>query len=687
MIHPTLVGVKLTSTIATFSDLDRQAVTTARLLAADAIEDARSGHPGAALSLAPVAHLLFQRYLRHDPSDPEWAGRDRFVLSCGHASMLLYAQLYLTGYDLTLEDLKNFRRLGSRTPGHPERGVTPGVEATTGPLGQGFAMAVGLAMAFQHDRAMFDALAARGKSPFDRRVWVLVSDGDLEEGISYEAGALAGHHRLDNLTVIYDRNGIQIEGKTDLAWSEDVAGRFASQGWFVSTVARAADGDIDVDALARVLDQGAPAGFPHLIIVDSEIAWPAPNARGTSASHGAPLGPTEVAALRRELGVTRAPWTVARPVLEFTRQAVRRGTLLHESWNSAMEAWRKSDSERAEQWQRALDRTLPERLIEKLPVFEKGSAMSTRDASGQTIQRLASMIPELVGGSADLAEPNRASIAGGGDFLPGDIISRRGRNIHWGVREHGMAAAMNGMLLAGGTRAFAGTFLVFSDYERPAIRLAALMGLPAIYLWTHDSIALGQDGPTHQPVEQLASLRAMPGLTLIRPADANETVAAWATALEESGPVGLVLCRQGVPVLDVPRESLLEGVRRGAYVVSEDEGPDVCVVATGSEVELALKAARVVRQEGIRVRVVSMPSRELFLRQSMDYRERVLSANCPARVVVEAATSFGWADIVGDEAEVISLDHFGLSAPAEEALQSCGFTVDRVAQAIRRVRK
>lgn len=665
----------MTATVTT--SLDARAVTTARLLALDAIETAKSGHPGAALSLAPVADLLFQRHIRHDPRDPEWAGRDRFVLSCGHASMLLYTQLFLTGYDLGLDDLRAFRTLHSRTPGHPEHGMTPGVDATTGPLGQGLTMAVGMAMAFQHQRAVYGP-----DGPFDQRVWVLASDGDLQEGISYEAGALAGRHRLDNLTVVYDDNDIQIEGATTLTWSEDVPARFEAQGWRVTRVARAADGDLDVPALDAALATRSDDGRPHLVVLKSEIAWPAPHARGTAASHGAPLGGTEVAAVRETLGVDAEPFQVDDEVLRHTRRAVDRGAGLHAEWDAAMAVWSASHPDLAAQWQAAQTRQLPADLADALPRFEVGTTLATRDASGQVIQALAARLPDLIGGSADLAEPNRTAIGGAGSFLPeGD--GRTGRNIHWGVREHAMAAAMNGMLLAGGVRPFGGTFLVFSDYQRPAIRLAALMGLPAIHVWSHDSIALGQDGPTHQPIEHLTSLRAMPGLTTLRPADANETAAAWLVALEQSGPTGLVLCRQPLRTLDLPLSEVTEGVRRGAYVVSDDVDPQVLLIATGSELELALGAAEQVRTTGTRVRVVSMPSRELFERQDADYRRSVLPTALTARVVVEAASTYGWRDIAGDRGVLVGIDQFGLSAPAADAQRELGMTVDRVVEAVR----
>ncbi|AHW64671.1 Transketolase [Corynebacterium glyciniphilum AJ 3170] len=659
-----------------------EVVTAARLLAADAVEAAQSGHPGAAISLAPVATLLYGKYIRHDPQDPHWFGRDRFILSCGHASMLLYAQLYLTGYDLSLDDLKNFRRLGSKTPGHPEYGITPGVDATTGPLGQGFAMGVGMAMAFAHQRALYDAEAPTGDSPFDRHVWVLASDGDLEEGISYEAGSLAGRHQLDNLTVLYDRNRIQIDGATDLAWSEDVVARFEAQGWRVSTVARASDGDIDITALDDILSAGGDHR-PHLVVLDSEIAWPSPTARGTAGSHGAPLGAEEVAGLRRELGVDTAPFDVPDAVLDTAREAVTAGAELHRRWDGQMEQWATRNPARAADLRRVVDRGIPGELNDSLPRWEPGTMVSTRDASRDTIQVLAEHLPELVGGSADLADPNRTAITSSGSFLPEDG-GRTGRNVHWGVREFAMAAAVNGMVLAGGTRVFAGTFLTFSDYERAALRLAALMKLPSIFVWSHDSIALGQDGPTHQPIEHLASLRAMPGFTSIRPADANETAAAWFVALEQDGPAGLVLCRQPLKTLGIDPDRIVDGVRRGAYIVSSDstaDDPDVILIGTGSELELAVDAATTLRGNGYAVRVVSMPSRDLFDRQDDKYRDSVLPPQLRARVVVEAAATFGWGDIIGDAGVAVGIDHFGESGPATDVQRACGMTAERVVAA------
>ncbi|KRA24054.1 transketolase [Microbacterium sp. Root61] len=667
------------------SVVDADAVIAARLLALDAVEQAKSGHPGAAIALAPVATLLFQKHVRHDPRDPSWAGRDRFVLSCGHASILLYTQLFLSGYDVSLEDLRSFRTLDSMTPGHPEFGHTPGVETTTGPLGQGLATAVGMAMGFAHERAAFDAEAAAGASVFDRRVWVLASDGDLQEGLSYEAGALAGRLGLENLTVIYDDNDIQIEGDTRLTSAEDAAARFIAQGWHVDRVELAADGDVDVEGLDRALSADAPAGKPRLVIIKSQIAFPSPTAVGTAASHGAPLGAPEAAALRTVLGITSGPFEIEDGVLETTRSAVDRGRDAHAAWDDRFAAWTQVDPERAAAHAAFIARDLPVGLADALPRYEAGQSVSTRDASGAAIQELAAAIPGLWGGSADLAEPNRTAIHGGGSFLPesSGFGTPAGRNIHWGVREHAMASAMNGIALAGGWRIFGGTFLVFSDYQRPSIRLASLMNLPVTYVWSHDSVALGQDGPTHQPIEHLASLRAIPGFTVIRPADANETVAAWLTALERQEPAGLVLGRQGVPVLDVPLETVRAGVRRGAYVVSGEADSDVTIIATGSEVALAFDAAALARAEGISVRIVSMPSREWFAAQDAEYQASILPAAPTARVIVEAASSFGWHDIAGPAGVIVGIDEFGLSAPADQAMAARGMTRERVLAAVK----
>ncbi|MBH0109601.1 transketolase [Salinibacterium sp. NG22] len=667
------------------SSVDNDAITTARLLALDAVESAGSGHPGTAIALAPVAHLLFQKHIRHNPSDPQWAGRDRFVLSCGHASILLYTQLFLTGYGLTVDDLRSFRALGSLTPGHPEYGHTAGVETTTGPLGQGLATAVGMAMAMKHERAMYDADAPQGSSPFDRTVWVVASDGDLQEGLSYEAGAIAGRHELDNLVVIYDDNEIQIEGDTALTTSEDVAERFRAQKWTVDEVGLATNGDVDIEQLDSVLSQRrATSTGPHLVILKSQIAWPAPNAVNTAASHGAPLGTTEATELRKILGVSTDPFEVSDEVLAHTRSALARGAEAQGIWSSVFDAWSVEHPELAAELTRIRSGALPDDLESLLPTYEPGQALATRDASGHTIQRFAERLPELWGGSADLAEPNRTSIVGGKSFLPEETETsgRAGRNVHWGVREHAMAAAMNGITLVTGSRFFAGTFLVFSDYQRPSIRLASLMQLPVTYLWSHDSVALGSDGPTHQPIEHLASLRAIPGFAVVRPADATETAAAWLAILERNAPAGLVLARQPLPVAATPAADVRNGVRRGAYAVLDAEAPDVILIATGSEVSLALEAAAALASDNLAVRVVSMPSREWFAEQPDSYRNELLPSTVTARVTVEAASTFGWSDLAGPFGQMVGIDEFGLSAPAADALQARGMTVQRVLDAV-----
>jgi transketolase len=646
----------------------------------DAVEAAGSGHPGTAMALAPVAHTLFQHHVRHDPTSPDWAGRDRFVLSCGHASILLYTQLFLTGYDLSLEDLKQFRQLNSRTPGHPEYGHTAGVETTTGPLGQGLATAVGMAMALKRRRAIYDPESVT--SLFNETVWVLCSDGDIQEGISYEAASLAGRHELDNMVVIYDDNKIQIEGTTDLALREDVGQRFAAQGWNVEHVGLAADGDIDLETLDKALIRGkAHVGQPTLIVLRSQIAFGAPNAINTAGSHGAPLGSVEAEAARRALNGVGSAFDVDEATLAYTRQAAARGREVSSAWEAEFKAWRDNNADKAAQWDAAHSAAALLDLDAALPEFAPGSKIATRDASSKTIQALAEVMPHLWGGSADLGDSNKTVIAGGGSFLPEDG-QRTGRNVHWGVREHAMSAAMNGATLVGGSRMFVGTFLVFSDYQKPAIRLASLMQLPVTFVWTHDSVALGADGPTHQPIEHLAALRALPGFSVIRPAEARETAAAWAAALQSEAPCGLVLARQGVPVLEESPETIKEGVRRGAYVVgTKHESPDVILIATGSELELALAAQSILAEEGTSASVVSMPCREWFEKQDRDYRDSILPPAVTARVAVEAASAFGWRDLIGAEGETVTIDRFGLSAPAEDALRETGMTVQAVVAA------
>ncbi|MEV7869789.1 transketolase [Streptomyces sp. NPDC088124] len=669
-----------------FGEADRRAVAVARALAMDAVEAAGSGHPGTALALAPVAHLLFQRHIRHDPADAAWEGRDRFVLSCGHASILQYTQLHLTGYGLELADLRRFRQLGSLTPGHPELGHTTGVEMTTGPLGQGVATAVGMAMALKRDESRLG-----GGAP-DRTVWVLCSDGDLQEGISYEAGALAGRHRLDNLVVVWDDNSIQIEGSTDLTTREDTAARFAAQGWFVQRVGLGADGDIDTGALDAALTAASTGkehgGRPSLIVLKSQIAWPAPNAVNTPAAHGAPLGAAEVAATKALLGVAEEPFTVPADVLEHTRGALARGAALHRAWDKALEQWALAHPERAAARAHAIRPLDPAETADALPAFPPGSVIAPRDASGTVIQALAERLPRLWGGSADLGDSNRTTIKAGGSFLPADEQTPEGtsglvgRNIHWGVREHAMAAALNGIAIVGYDTPFAGTFLTFSDYERPSLRLASLMRLPVVHVWSHDSVALGADGPTHQPVEHLASLRAMPGLSVVRPADATETAAGWLAALGRRGPVGLVLARQGLPVLDTDPAAVREGVARGAYVVADAPGaPDVLLLASGSEVALALAAREELAGRGIAARVVSVPCKDWFAEQDATYRDTVLPPAVRARVVVEAATVFGWHDLIGDAGRAVTVDGFGTSASASDAMTAMGMTREAVVAA------
>ncbi|MFI0806712.1 transketolase [Streptomyces echinatus] len=673
-----------------WTDLDRRAVDTARLLAADAVQKVGNGHPGTAMSLAPVAYTIFQKVMRHDPADPEWTGRDRFVLSPGHTSLTLYTQLYLAGYELELDDLKAFRTHGSKTPGHPEYGHTAGVETTTGPLGQGAANAVGMAMAARYERGLFDPDAPAGTSPFDHTIWAIVSDGDLEEGVSAEASSLAGHQKLGNLVFLYDDNHISIEGDTATAFSEDVLKRYEAYGWHTRRVEPTADGDVDVPALYAALKAArAETGRPSLIALRTVIAWPAPNARNTEASHGSALGEAEIAATKRLLGFDpEQTFEVADDVLAHTRGALDRGAEAHAAWDKRIAEWRADRPERAELFDRVSRGELPEGWQDALPVFEEGGPVATRAASGKVLQALGPVIPELWGGSADLAGSNNTTIDGSGSFLPeGNPLPGAdpyGRTVHFGIREFSMAAEMNGIALHGNTRIYGGTFLVFSDYMRNAVRMSALMQLPVTYVWTHDSIGLGEDGPTHQPVEHLASLRAIPGLNVVRPADANETAIAWAEILKRHAthpaPHGLALTRQGVPVY-APNED----AAKGGYVLRESstEVPEVVIIATGSEVRLAVAARERLEAEGIGTRVVSMPSVEWFEEQPRAYRERVLPPAVRARVAVEAGIGLTWYRYVGDAGRVVSLEHFGASADAQTLFAEFGFTPENVAAAAR----
>ncbi|MFF3161968.1 transketolase [Streptomyces sp. NPDC003273] len=673
-----------------WTDLDRRAVDTARLLAADAVQKVGNGHPGTAMSLAPVAYTIFQKVMRHDPADPEWTGRDRFVLSPGHTSLTLYTQLFLAGYELELDDLKAFRTHGSKTPGHPEYGHTAGVETTTGPLGQGVANAVGMAMAARYERGLFDPDAPQGESPFDHTVWAIVSDGDLEEGVSAEASSLAGHQKLGNLVFVYDDNHISIEGDTATAFSEDVLKRYEAYGWHTQRVAPTADGDVDVPALHAALeDARAETGRPSIIALRTVIAWPAPNARNTEASHGSALGEDEIAATKRLLGFDpERTFEVADEVLDHARRALDRGAEAHAAWDKRIAEWRTANPERARSFDRISKGELPEGWQDALPVFEEGKSVATRAASGKVLQALGPVIPELWGGSADLAGSNNTTIDKGSSFLPaGNPLHGAdpyGRTVHFGIREFSMAAEMNGIALHGNTRVYGGTFLVFSDYMRNAVRMSALMQLPVTYIWTHDSVGLGEDGPTHQPVEHLASLRAIPGLNVVRPADANETAIAWAEILKrhatDPAPHGLALTRQGVPAY-APNED----AAKGGYVLRESstETPEVIIIATGSEVQLAVAARDLLEAEGTGTRVVSMPSVEWFEEQPRAYRERVLPPSVKARVAVEAGIGLTWYRFVGDAGRIVSLEHFGASADAATLFAEFGFTPENVVAAAR----
>jgi transketolase len=678
-----------------WTDLDQRAVDTARVLAMDAVQKVGNGHPGTAMSLAPVAYTLFQKVMRHNPADPDWLGRDRFVLSCGHSSITLYTQLFLGGFGLELDDLKSLRTWGSKTPGHPEHGHTAGVETTTGPLGQGVANAVGMAMAARRERGLLDAEAAAGESPFDHHVYALCSDGDLEEGVSGEASSLAGHQQLGNLTLIYDDNQISIEGDTDIAFSEDVSARYRAYGWHVQDVdwTNGGTGYVeDVQALWEAIEKaGRVTDRPSFINLRTIIAWPAPNAQGTGKAHGSALGEDEVAATKKVLEFDPSlTFEVTDEVLEHTRGLVERGRAAEAAWQERYDAWASRYRKRAEMLERMRSRTLPAGWDDALPSFDADpKGVATRKASGEVLSALAPALPELWGGSADLAESNNTTPKGEPSFVPAERSTkdfqgnRYGRVLHFGIREHAMGSVMNGIALHGGTRVYGGTFLVFSDYMRPAVRLAALMGLPVTYVWTHDSIGLGEDGPTHQPVEHLAALRAIPGLDVVRPADANETVAAWKAVLQHTDrPAGLALTRQNVPTFPRGRDGFAgtEGVARGGYVLVDAEGgvPDVVLVGTGSEVQLAVAAREQLAHKGIRARVVSMPCREWFDAQDQAYRDSVLPPIVKARVSVEAGVAQGWREVVGQHGRIVSLDRFGASADFATIFRELGITAEAV---------
>ncbi|WP_320776490.1 transketolase [Streptomyces sp. CRN 30] len=673
-----------------WTELDRRAVDTARVLAADAVQKVGNGHPGTAMALAPAAYTIFQKVMRHDPADPEWTGRDRFVLSPGHTSLTLYTQLYLAGYELELDDLKAFRTQGSKTPGHPEYGHTAGVETTTGPLGQGVANAVGMAMAARYERGLFDPEAPAGESPFDHTVWAIVSDGDLQEGVSAEASSLAGHQKLGNLVFLYDDNHISIEGDTATAFSEDVLKRYEAYGWHTQRIEPAENGDVDTEALYAALTAAkAETGRPSIIAMRTIIAWPAPNARNTEASHGSALGADEVAATKRVLGFDpERSFEVSDEVLAHTRSALDRGAEAHAAWDKRIAEWRGALPERAELFDRVVAGRLPEGWEGTLPVFETGKSLATRAASGKVLQALGPVLPELWGGSADLAGSNNTTIDRTSSFLPeGNPLPEAdpyGRTVHFGIREFSMGAEMNGIALHGNTRIYGGTFLTFSDYMRNAVRMSALMQLPVTYVWTHDSVGLGEDGPTHQPVEHLASLRAIPGLNVVRPADANETALAWAEILRRHStapaPHGFALSRQGLPTYAPNPDTA-----KGGYVLAEASTgtPDVILIATGSEVQVAVAARDLLEAEGTATRVVSMPSVEWFEEQPRAYRESVLPPSVRARVAVEAGIALTWYRYVGDAGRIVSLEHYGASADAKTLFAEYGFTAENVAATAR----
>jgi transketolase len=674
-----------------WTDLDKRTVDTIRVLAADAVQEAGNGHPGTAMSLAPTAYALFQRVMRHDPNDPEWIGRDRFVLSAGHSSLTLYLQLFLSGYGLEIDDIAQLRKWGSKTPGHPEHGHTRGVEITTGPLGQGIASAVGMAMANRRERGLFDPDAPPGESVFDHFIYVICSDGDIEEGVSSEASSLAGRQELGNLVVIYDDNKISIEDDTNIALSEDTAKRYEAYGWHVQVV----DGGEDVTAMLAAIEAAkAETSRPSFILLRTVIGYPAPNKMNTGKAHGAALGAEEVAEVKKILGFDPDEKFVVEPeVLAHARMVAERGKQARAEWEVRFDAWARANAERRELLDRATAYRLPEGWAKNLPSWdpdEKG--LATRKASGEVLSALADVLPELWGGSADLAESNNTTMAGADSFGPHKASTKEwnaspyGRTLHFGVREHAMGSILNGIVLHGPTRPYGATFLVFSDYMRPPVRLAALQQLPVTYVWTHDSIGLGEDGPTHQPIEHLAALRAIPGLVMVRPGDANETAAAWRAILEQhSQPVGMALTRQNLPVLEGTKDLAAEGVRRGGYVLADasDGAPKVVLIATGSELQMAVEARKMLEADGVATRVVSMPSVEWFDAQDQAYRDEVLPPSVRARVAVEAGVAQPWYRFVGDAGEIVSIEHFGASADYQTLFREFGFTSEAVVTAAR----
>ncbi len=669
-----------------WSALDDQAVTTSRALAMDAVQKVGNGHPGTAMSLAPVAYTLFQRILKHDPSHPDWIARDRFILSCGHSSLTLYIQLFLSGYGVELDDLKSFRTHNALTPGHPEYGHTLGVETTTGPLGQGVANAVGMAMASRYEKGLLDP--DNKTDLFDHNIWVICSDGDLQEGVSAEASSLAGTQQLGNLKVIYDDNRISIEGDTHVAFDEDVSARYKSYGWEVFEVSAKHNGDVDREKLEQIMEKALlEKNKPVLIRLHSVIAWPAPSAQGTAESHGSALGADEVSATKKVLGLNPdESFVVPAEVLDHARKIKERGAKNHQNWQVKFNEWQSANNDKAELLRRLINHELPTNWAKNLPVFSTEKEIATRAASGKVIQEIAKALPEFWGGSADLAGSNNTTIEGGNSFLPATSQMKNahphGRIIHFGIREHAMGAILNGIALHGLAKPFAGTFLVFSDYMRGAVRLSAIMKLPITYVWSHDSIGLGEDGPTHQPVEHLATLRAIPDFAVIRPADANEVSIAWREIITRAQPVGLALSRQNLPVIDRTQNNSAEGLSKGAYVLNDSANNfDVILIATGSEVSLALKSQAELVAQGIATRVVSAPCLEWFEQQDQSYKEKVLPKSVKARVSIEAGIAMPWFKFIGDHGVAVSLEHFGASASATTLFKEFGFTVENVVNA------
>ena len=676
--------------IAGWTELDDRAVAYARALAMDAVQKVGNGHPGTAMALAPVAYNLFQRHLVHDPSDPQWLGRDRFILSCGHSSMTLYTQLFFSGYGLEMEDIQSFRTWGSLTPGHPEFGHTAGVEMTTGPLGAGVATSVGFAMAARYERGLLDPEAPAGTSLFDHSIWVICSDGDLQEGVSGEASSLAGTQELGNLNIIYDDNRISIEGDTHVSFTEDVAARYRAYGWHVQDVPALSDGNVDLESLDKAMIAAkAEKTKPSLIRMHSIIAWPAPKLRGTGKSHGSALGDEEIAATKKELGLNPdEKFAMPDDVFAHVRAVKARGAATRKEWDSKFEQWQKAHPDRAALLKRLVARELPAGWESALPSFEAGKDVATRTASGHVINAIAKSLPEFWGGSADLADSNMTTIEGGNSFLPATSAMKNadpyGRIIHFGIREHAMGSIINGITLHGLSRSFGGTFAVFSDYMRPSVRLAAIMDIPSIFVWTHDSIGVGEDGPTHQPIEHFAALRAIPNFAVLRPADANEVTEAWKSVIKRNKPAGFLLSRQNLRTVDRTTHGAVSGVDKGAYILKEASStPKVVIIATGSEVGIALDAQIALEAEGVSTRVVSAPCLEWFNEQPISYRESVLPTSS-LRVSIEAGIALGWREYVGDAGVIISLDHWGASASAAKLFTEFGLTSERVVSDVKK---